>query len=83
MEVRIDTLRLQVAGMSPDTAGQFGRLVAERLGAALAAAPPEASPARFDGLHVTVPAPPEASPGTLAATTATEISRALRRGVTR
>jgi hypothetical protein len=83
VEVRIDTLRLQVAGMSPDTASEFGRLVAERLGAALAALPAASGPARFAGLRVTVPAPPEASPGTLATTTATEISRALRRGVTR
>lgn len=83
MEVRIDTLRLQVAGMSPETASQFGRLVAERLGAALVALPPAPGPARFAGLRMAVPAPPEASPDSLAATTATEISRALRRGVTR
>lgn len=83
MKVRIDTLRLQVVGMSPDTASQFGRLVAERLGAELATLPPVPGPARFAALGVTVPAPLEASPGRLAAITATEISRALRAGVTR
>lgn len=81
MDVRIDTLRLQVAGLSPDTAGQFGRLVAERLGAALAA--PAPGPARFDSLRVAVTALPEGGPGRLAAATATEIARALRAEVTR
>jgi hypothetical protein len=37
MDIRIDTLHLQVGGMDQDTARQFARLVAERLGAALAA----------------------------------------------
>jgi len=83
VEVRIDALRLQVAGMSPDTASQFGRLVAERLGAALAASPPAPGPARLASLRVTVPAPPEASPGSLAAATAAEISRALNGQVAR
>jgi hypothetical protein len=83
VEVHIDTLRLQVAGMSPDTAGQFGRLVAERLGEALAAAPLSPGPARLASLHVMVPALPGATPGSLAAATATGISQALRAGVTR
>jgi len=36
MDIRIDTLRLQVGEMNPDAARQFAQLVAERLGAALA-----------------------------------------------
>jgi hypothetical protein len=69
--------------MSPDTAGQFGRLVAERLGADLAAVPPEPGQARLGGLRVTVPASQEAGVGSLAATTAAAIARALRAGVAR
>lgn len=86
MDVRIDTLRLQVAGLSPDTAHQFGRLVAERLGAALVAWPPALGPqrsARLDSLRVTVPAVPGAGPDSLAAAMAAEIARALRAEVTR
>jgi hypothetical protein len=36
MDIRIDTLRLQVSDMNPDAARQFAQLVAERLGVALA-----------------------------------------------
>jgi len=83
VDVRIDTLRLQVAGMSPDTARQFGRLVAERLGASLAAEPEAPGPARFASLRVMVPELPGAGPDRLASAMATEIGRALRAGVTR
>lgn len=78
MDVRIDRLRLEAPGMDPDTARQFGRLVAERLGALLAGAPPASGTARFPSLHISVPGPAGESPGILAASVAAEISRALR-----
>lgn len=82
MDVRIDRLRLQVAGMNADMASQFGRLVADRLGAALATAPPAtvppaSGPARLPSLNVAVHQPAAAIPASLAAAIATEISRAL------
>ena len=88
MDIRIDTLRLQASGMDADTASRFARLVAERLGAALAtwpAAPGEAEPAeampggaRLGALRVAVPARTWDSPDSLAAHLATEVSRSLR-----
>ena len=83
MDIRIDTLRLQASGMDADTASRFARLVAERLGAALAtwpAAPGEAAPggARLGALRVAVPARAWDSPDSLAAYLATEVSRSLR-----
>ena len=93
MDIRIDTLRLQASGMDADTASRFARLVAERLGAALAtwpAAPGEAGPAeavpgeaapggaRLGALRVAVPARAWDSPDSLAAHLATEVSRSLR-----
>lgn len=83
MDVHIDRLRLQVSGMSPDMARQFGRLVAERLGAMLATAPPAHGPARLPSLRVSVSSPPSSSMLSLAASTATEISRALAAVATR
>lgn len=82
MDVRIDRLRLQVAGMNADMASEFGRLVADRLGTAIATAPrataPSASgPARLPSLNVTVHQPAAPIPASLAAAIATEISRAL------
>jgi hypothetical protein len=44
MDIRIDTLHLQVGGMDQDTARRFARLVAERLGAALATWPTAPGP---------------------------------------
>jgi len=44
VDIRIDTLRVQATGMDPDTARRFARLVAERLGAALATSPAAAEP---------------------------------------
>ncbi|MGH3246737.1 MAG: hypothetical protein ACRDOI_11075 [Trebonia sp.] len=85
MDIRIDRLRLQVAGMNPDTARQFGRLLAEQLAAMVAAAPP-APPApgaaRRSSLRVSVPWPAGRHSGGLAPVAATEISRALRTATT-
>jgi hypothetical protein len=93
VDIRIDTLRLQASGMDADTASRFARLVAERLGAALAtwpAAPGEAAPAEagpgdarpgdawLGALRVAVPARAWDSPDSLAAHLATEVSRSLR-----
>jgi len=47
VDIRIDTLRLQASGMDPDTAGRFARLVAERLGMALATWPTAPGEAAF------------------------------------
>ena len=83
MDIRIDTLRVQAAGMSPDAARQFGRLLAEQL-AALVAAPPGGGVTRLTALRVSVPAPagrPQ-HPGSLASTMAAEVSRALNRAMT-
>lgn len=77
MDVRIDRLRLQVTGLNADMASEFGRLVADRLGAALATAPPAPVPARLPSLNVAVHQPAAAIPASLAAAIATEISRAL------
>lgn len=82
MDIRIDRLRLEVSGMSPDMARQFGRLVAERLGAILTAGPPASGPpasgtTRLTTLRVAVPGRPGAGPASLAASAAAEISRAL------
>jgi hypothetical protein len=44
MDIRIDKLHLQVGGMDQDTARRFARLVAERLGAALATWPAAPGP---------------------------------------
>jgi hypothetical protein len=79
MDVRIDRLHLRVAGMNADTAGQFARLVAERLGAELAALPPASRPARLTSLQVVVPGQAGDNPDSLAAATATGVSRALGR----
>lgn len=79
MEVRIDRLRLQVAGMNADAARQFSRLAAQRLGASLAALAPAGGPARIGHLHVTIPTPAGASADALAAAMASEISRVLSR----
>lgn len=79
MDVRIDRLRLQVAGMNADTARQFARLVTERLGAELAALPPASRPARLTNLQVAVPGQAGDNPDSLAAAMATGVSRALGR----
>lgn len=83
MNVRIDRLRLQVQGMSPEAAREFGRLVAERLGELLDGAPPAAGAARSVSQHVSVPCPAHDSPGRLAAAVAAEIARTLRAGAAR
>ena len=83
MNVRIDRLSLQVSGMDPETARQFGRLVAERLSAMLAAAPPAPGTARLATQRVQVSWPAGEGPGGRAAATAAEIARALRRGAAR
>ena len=93
MDIRIDTLRVQAAGMDPDTARRFARLVAERLGAALATSPAAAGqggpgvagpgqavprPARLGSIRIAVQAPAAGSPENLAAHLAAEVSVALR-----
>ena len=77
MDIRIDRLRLQVSGMSPDRARQFGRLLAEHLAAVMAAAPPGPEAARLARLQIRVPQQAGQHPRSLAPVTATEISRAL------
>jgi len=79
MDVRIDRLRLRVAGMNADTAPQFARLVAERIGAELAALPPASRPARLASLQVAVAGQAGGNPDTLAAAMATGVARALGR----
>lgn len=83
MDVRIDRLRLQVAGMDADTARQFARLVAERIGTELAALPAASRPARLTNLQVAVPSRAGDHPDSLAAAMATGVSRALGREVPR
>jgi len=81
VDIRIDTLRVQAAGMSPVAARQFGRLLAEQLAALVAAAPPGDGATRLTTLRVSVPAPagrPQ-HPGRLAPGVAAEVSRALNR----
>ena len=80
MDVRIDRLRLRVAGMNADTARQFARLVEERLGAELAALPP-ASRGRPGSRACRLRSPGQAgdNPDSLAAAMATGVSRALGR----
>lgn len=80
MDVHIDRLRLQLSGTDPDTARQFGRLVAERLGALLAGAPPAPGGAvRLAGLRVPALPSDGASPAQLASAVAAEISRQVTR----
>jgi hypothetical protein len=68
--------------MNPETARQFGRLLAEHLATIMAAAPPGSGPARLTSLRVSVPGTAGQHPGGLALVTATEISRALRTATT-
>jgi hypothetical protein len=77
VDIRIDRLRLQVTGMSPDAARELGRLLAEQLAAMAAGVPPAAGTAPLTSLHVTVPALGD-HPGALAPAVAAEISRTLR-----
>jgi hypothetical protein len=63
VDIRIDRLRLQVSGMRPDAAREFGRLLAEHLAAALAAAPPEPDGAQLARLRISVPWPGGQHPG--------------------
>jgi hypothetical protein len=79
MDVRIDRLRLRIAGMDADTARQFARLVAERIGTELAALPPAARPARLTSLQVAVPGQAGDNQDSLAAAMATGVSHALGR----
>jgi hypothetical protein len=79
MDVRIDRLRLRVAGMDADTARQFARLVAERIGTELAALPPASRPTRLTNLQVAVPGQAGDNPASLATAMATGVSRALGR----
>lgn len=78
MDIRIDRLRLQVAGMSPEAARQLGRLLAEQLAVMADAAPPASGATRLTSLRVSVPGPADQRPGSLVPAMATEISRALR-----
>ena len=87
MDIHIDRLRLQASGMDQDTARLFARLVAEHLGAALAAWPAlgaeppgsgGAGATRLGGLRVAARPGAWDNPDGLAAHTAAEISRALR-----
>lgn len=88
MDIRIDRLRLQVSGMRPDAAREFGRLLAEHLAAALAAAPPEPDGAQLARLRISVPWPGGQHPGgqhpggvrpaDAAPAAATAVARALR-----
>lgn len=79
MEIRIDRLRLQASGMDPDTARQFGRLLAEQLATMLAEAPPASGDAaRFTSLSVSVPGPAGQRPGSVVPAMAAGIARALR-----
>jgi hypothetical protein len=61
MGIRIDTLHLQVGGMDQDTARRFARLVAERLGAALATWPAAPGPGLADA-GLAAPAGPAIGP---------------------
>jgi hypothetical protein len=83
MDIRIDRLGLQVPGMHPDAARDFGRLLAEHLAAALAAAPPGPDSVPLVRLRVSVPWPAAQPPGsgrpvTAAPVAAAEIARVLR-----
>jgi hypothetical protein len=88
VDIRIDRLRLQVSGMRPDAAREFGRLLAEHLAAALAAAPPEPDGAQLARLRISVPWPGGQHPGgqhpggvrpaDAAPAAATAVARALR-----
>lgn len=89
MDIRIDRIRLQASGMSPDAARRLGRLLAEHLAATMAAAPRGSDPAaemaaavQLPSLRVRVPQRAGQHPGSLAPVTATEISRALRAAIT-
>jgi hypothetical protein len=83
MDIRIDRLRVQVTGMNPDMARQFGRLLAEHLAAVMAAGPPmSGDAARLTSLRVSVPGSAGRNPGSLAPAMATEVSRALRTAAT-
>jgi hypothetical protein len=81
MDIRIDRLRLQVTGISPDAARELGRLLAEQLATMMAAAPAASGTAPVASLRVSVPAL-SGHPGTLAPAMAAEISRALRTATT-
>jgi hypothetical protein len=88
VDTRIDRFRLQVSGMHPDAARQFGRLLAEHLAAALAAAPPASGATQLTRLRVSVPWPAgqhpdngypgSVSPVSAASAAATQVSRDLR-----
>ena len=82
MDVRIGRLRLQVSGMSQETARQVGRLVAEQLATMVAGTSPGSGVAALTNLHVSVTAPVGHHPGTVAQAIAAEVSRALRPGTT-
>ena len=83
MDIRIDRLRVQVTGLNPDMARQFGRLLAEHLAAEMAAGPPMSGDvARLTSLRVSVPGSAGRNPGSLAPAIATEVSRALRTAAT-
>lgn len=78
MDIRIDTLRLRASGMDRDAARQFARLVAERLGMALATWQSSPDAERLSGLRIAVQARAGDGPDSLAAHLAAEVSRALR-----
>jgi hypothetical protein len=88
VDISIDRLRLQVSGMHPDAARQFGRLLAEHLAAALAAAPPASGATQLTNLRLSVPWPAGQHPDNAypdnvssvraASAAASQISRDLR-----
>ncbi len=80
MNIRIGRLRLQASGMSPEAAREFGRLVAERLGVLLEAAPPAPVPARVASQRVQICWPAGETLDGRAATAAAAIARALPGG---
>jgi hypothetical protein len=82
VDIRIDRLRLQGPGMDEGAAREFGRLLADHLAAALAAAPPGADAAQLTRLHVSVPWPASQHPASgrpadAATAAAAAVSRAL------
>jgi hypothetical protein len=77
MDISVDTLRLQIAGMDAIAARRFARLVAERLAATMPEETTEPSQ-RLGSLSVSHQARLGDSPDNLAVATAGDISRAVR-----
>jgi len=71
VSIDIDRLSIRVSGVERDTGRHLGRLVAERLAAALQLRPGEAS---LERLHVEVAARPAESPESLAGRIAAQVA---------